>query len=196
MSTEPPRPALHGVDHTARPTWKLRETIEFYRDALGLRPVQAITAKGWGRDDHADFLHFFFDAGRGATIAFFYYIGAEQPEHAQVPKGYIAMATHTAWRVDTRDELLAWRDRLRERGVRVSDPVRHEIIESIYFRDPNWYPLEITWAVREPNALDAQDAALTLEAAMAMEDKGGWTGIEPMWVEKAARVRAGLKAAA
>ena len=25
---------LNGVDHTARPTWKLRETVEFYRDML------------------------------------------------------------------------------------------------------------------------------------------------------------------
>ena len=28
-------PKLHGVDHTARPTWKLRETVHFYRDILG-----------------------------------------------------------------------------------------------------------------------------------------------------------------
>jgi hypothetical protein len=32
-------PNLHGVDHTARPTWKLRETVHFYRDILGL-PLQ------------------------------------------------------------------------------------------------------------------------------------------------------------
>ena len=27
---------LHGVDHTARPTWRLRETVHFYRDVLKL----------------------------------------------------------------------------------------------------------------------------------------------------------------
>ena len=47
------RMALHGVDHTARPTWKLRETVEFYRDILGLKLVHAITAKGWGREKEA-----------------------------------------------------------------------------------------------------------------------------------------------
>ena len=68
------QPVLRGVDHTARPTWKLRETIEFYRDVLGLPLVHAITAKGWGREkeQHADFIHFFFDSGNDSTIAFFY----------------------------------------------------------------------------------------------------------------------------
>lgn len=63
------QPVLRGVDHTARPTWKLRETIEFYRDVLGLPLVHAITAKGWGREkeQHADFIHFFFDSGNDNT---------------------------------------------------------------------------------------------------------------------------------
>ena len=43
-------PKLHGVDHTARPTWKLRETVRFYRDILGLPLVHCISAKGWGRE--------------------------------------------------------------------------------------------------------------------------------------------------
>lgn len=181
-------PALAGVDHMARPTWKLRETVEFYRDVLGLKLVHAITAKGWGREDHADFLHFFFDSGRGSTIAFFYYIGLDQPDYMVVRKGYVAMAVHTAWRVDTRDELIAWQRRLLDHGIKVSDPVRHEIIESIYFRDPNWYPLEIVWNVRDKSALDAEDAALTIEAALAEEAAGPWTSIEPMWRRKGALV--------
>eukprot|EP01042_Synura_sphagnicola_P012447 gene12447-15841_t len=71
--------SLNGVDHTARPTWKLNETVEFYRDILGLPLVHAISARGWGPPGHHDFLHFFFDAGKGATIAFFYYIGSPRP---------------------------------------------------------------------------------------------------------------------
>ena len=39
---------LRGVDHTARPTWRLRETIEFYRDKLGLPLIHVISARGWG----------------------------------------------------------------------------------------------------------------------------------------------------
>lgn len=93
---------LNGVDHTARPTWRLRETVNFYRDIMGLPLVHCITAKGWGREkeNHADFLHFFFDSGNESTIAFFYYIGTRQPQELIVPKGYMAMANHTAWRVE------------------------------------------------------------------------------------------------
>ncbi len=185
------RMALHGVDHTARPTWKLRETVEFYREILGLKLVHAITAKGWGREkeEHADFIHFFFDSGKESCIAFFYYIGTQQPAELVVPKGYMAMANHTAWRVETEEELLTWQKRLEEKGVRVSQFVKHEILESIYFRDPNFYPLEITRSLRDMEALDAVDAEMTITAALSLEDSRRWTNIEQLWRAKADFVR-------
>ncbi len=103
VETKLPNPVLSGVHHTARPTWKLSETVNFYRDLLGLPLVHAISAKGWGPDDHADFLHFFFDSGLGSTIAFFYYIGTERPEWLEMREHYQQRATHTAWRVETRE---------------------------------------------------------------------------------------------
>jgi len=182
-----PKPLhLHGVDHTARPTWKLRETVHFYRDILGLPLVHAITAQGWGREkeNHADFIHFFFDSGNESSIAFFYYIGTAQPPELVVPRGYMAMANHTAWRVESEEELLAWQQRLQQHGVNVSQFVPHETIESIYFRDPNFYPLEITRSLRDIDVLDATDATLTMEAAMQLEDGGAWTNIEQLWRTK------------
>jgi catechol 2,3-dioxygenase-like lactoylglutathione lyase family enzyme len=185
-------PKLHGVDHTARPTWKLRETVRFYRDILGLPLVHCISAKGWGREqeEHADFLHFFFDSGNASTIAFFYYIGTRQPPELVVPKGYMAMANHTAWRVQSEAELLDWQRRLEGHGVNVSQFVRHEIIESIYFRDPNWYPLEITRSLRDVDEPDAVDATATIEAAMELEDSGRWKNIEQLWRNKVKFVQA------
>ena len=187
-----PALTLNGVDHTARPTWKLRETVEFYRDKLGLPLVHAITAQGWGRakERHADFIHFFFEAGKGATIAFFYYIGTEQPPELAVPRGYMGMANHTAWRVDTVDDLLAWQRRLEVAGVQVSQFIKHEILESIYFRDPNFYPLEITRPLRAVEHLDNVDAELTITAALELADSGGWTNIEQLWRLKAKHVAA------
>ena len=185
------RLSLHGVDHTARPTWKLRETVEFYRDVLGLPLVHAITAKGWGREkeQHADFIHFFFESGNASCIAFFFYIGTQQPPELVVPKGYMAMANHTAWRVETEDELLAWQKRLEAKGVKVSQFVKHEILESIYFRDPNFYPLEITRSLRDMEDLDAVDARMTIDAALTLEDSGRWTSIEQLWRAKTEFVR-------
>ncbi len=181
------RPTLNGVDHTARPTWKLCETVHFYRDVMGLPLVHAITAKGWGREkeQHADFIHFFFDSGQGSSIAFFYYIGTEQPQHMVVPRGYMAMANHTAWSVESEEDLLNWQKRLEDNGVNVSQSVRHEILESIYFRDPNFYPLEITRRLRDIGRPDATDAELTLDAALELEASGHWTDIEQLWRTKA-----------
>jgi catechol 2,3-dioxygenase-like lactoylglutathione lyase family enzyme len=185
-------PRLHGVDHTARPTWKLRETVRFYRDVLGLPLVHCISAKGWGREkeNHADFLHFFFDSGNESTIAFFYYIGTQQPPELVVPKGYMAMANHTAWRVESEAELLGWQRRLESHGVNVSQFIQHEVIESIYFRDPNWYPLEITRTLRDVEEPDAVDAGATIEAAMELEEHGGWNNIEQLWRNKVKFVQA------
>ena len=106
-----PRTPIHGVHHTARPTWKLRETVEFYRDKLGLPLVHAISARGWP-EGHPDFLHFFFDSGNGSTIAFFYYIGTERPENLVPFKSHFYTATHTAWQVQKLED---------ELGVKIFD---------------------------------------------------------------------------
>jgi catechol 2,3-dioxygenase-like lactoylglutathione lyase family enzyme len=115
MTATPKTPAplrLHGVDHTARPTWRLRETVAFYRDILGLPLVHVISARGWGPATHPDFLHFFFDSGQGSTIAFFYYLGSDEPEALRgrsrmrpLPEDHVFDATHTAWLVESEDEL-------------------------------------------------------------------------------------------
>ena len=179
----PPSVKLHGVHHTARPTWKLSETVRFYRDLMGLPLVHAISAKGWGPHNHPDFLHFFFDSGDGSTIAFFYYIGTERPPHLIPTDHYQDRATHTAWLVESEAELLQWRTRVEAVGIPLRYQIRHEIIESIYFNDPNGYPIEITWQVRPFSEEDANDAQQTLEAAMALEENG-FSTIEPVWQAK------------
>lgn len=181
--------ALDGVDHSARPTWKLRETVEFYRDVLGLPLVHTISARGWGHPGHPDFLHFFFDAGKGATIAFFYYIGTDRPDRYQPEDSHFYSATHTAWGVPSEEELHRWKETLEGRGLVVSAYTRHEILESIYFRDPNGYPLEITLRLRDVEVLDARDAALTIEAAIQVEDEAQTQGdrvrdIDTVWRRK------------
>jgi catechol 2,3-dioxygenase-like lactoylglutathione lyase family enzyme len=180
---------LCGVHHTARPTWKLKETVHFYRDTLGLPLVHSVSARGWGPADHPDFLHFFFDSGAGSTIAFFYYLGHEQPDHLVHRPTFDNDAVHTAWRVDTEAQLMAWRHRLESRGVEIMFQVEHEVVESIYFRDPNGYFLEIGRALRDFCEIDALDAELTLQAAIEEEDrqlKAGrvMSNIEAVWRAK------------
>ena len=193
-----PQLRLRGVDHTARPTWKLRETIVFYRDKLGLPLVHVISARGWGPATHPDFLHFFFDSGNGSTIAFFYYLGSDMPAELQgrearppLPDDHVFDATHTAWIVDSAEELQACRQRLEAQGLDVSVETRHEVIESIYVRDPNGYFVEFTRKLRPLDRLDAEDAALTLQAALEAEDAAQGKGerlrtVDDIWSGKAA----------
>lgn len=203
-----PTLTLRGVDHTARPTWRLRETIEFYRDKLGLPLAHVISARGWGPTAYPDFLHFFFDSGNGSTIAFFYYLGTQEPagvsERAAsrpVPTDYMADSTHTAWQVNGVEELKAWQQRLEAQGLTVEPVVRHEVIESLVVRDPNGYFIEFTNKLRPLSERDALDAQLTLEAAMALEDEARVAqrqvkSIDAIWNRKAALVAEHENAAA
>jgi catechol 2,3-dioxygenase-like lactoylglutathione lyase family enzyme len=185
---------LRGVDHTARPTWKLKETVEFYRDILGLPLIHTISARGWGPKTHPDFLHFFFDSGKGSAIAFFYYLGSEMPaamkergpDQAPIPDDHVFDGTHTGWLVDSVEELRAWKQRLESKGVKVSVETTHEVLESIYFRDPNGYLIEITRKLRPLNRIDEVDAALTMQAAMELEAQGKRvSSIDAIWNRKA-----------
>lgn len=198
QSLVPSRLVLRGVDHTARPTWKLRETVEFYRDTLGLPLVHVISARGWGPATHPDFLHFFFDSGNGSTIAFFYYLGSDEPASLQgrparspLPEDHVFDATHTAWLVEDAAALRAWKERLESRGLNVSVETTHEVIESIYVRDPNGYFIEFTRKLRPLTEIDAQDAALTLQAAIEAEAQAARSGrrvarIDEVWARKGA----------
>jgi catechol 2,3-dioxygenase-like lactoylglutathione lyase family enzyme len=191
VSDNKPEVQLHGVHHTAFPTWKPKSTVEFYRDGLGLKLLHAITARGWGRKDgHPDFLHFFFDAGNGAAIAFFYYIGTEpRPDLIKI-KGYLGVARHTAWAAHSEAELLAWQKRLEATGCKVTPVVTHETLESVYFVDPNGYNLEISRSLRPLTAQDHLDADMTIEAMIATfgDDNPDKRTIDDMWRAKGALV--------
>lgn len=181
----PPSLGLDGVDHLAFVTWRPRETYEFYTGALGMPLVHAITATGWVTEDHPDFVHFFFDMGRGNRIAFFYYFGLpEEPP----PSDLMHRSRHLAFHVETEEELLAWRSRLKAHGVRVTTPLAHELIESIYFDDPNGIQLEITRPLREMSGIDARDAELTVQA---LTDVAGSPrpSVEALWQRKAELIR-------
>lgn len=185
---------LNGVHHSARPTWKLAETVAFYRDILGLPLIHSVSARGWGAAAHPDFLHFFFDSGKGSTIAFFFYLGHVQPDHLVHRPDYDSDANHTAWQVDTRDELLAWRKRLEDKGVTIEYQIEHEVIESIYFRDPNGYFLEITRPLRDFRHIDAFDAELTMRAAIEEEARMKARGEQMLDIESVWRAKGELVA--
>lgn len=72
---------------------------------------------------------------------------------------------HIAFNVDTLDDVLAMRDRIRSRGINVMAPINHGMCHSIYFAGPENLALEIS----------------TSGAAEAPLDKNG-TWIDPEMV--------------
>ena len=50
---------------------------------------------------------------------------------------------HIAFEVGDLEELMAYKERLEEKGVDVLGPVNHGIFDSIYFFDPNGHRLEL-----------------------------------------------------
>ncbi len=65
--------------------------------------------------------------------------------HAGSGAGKSAPGTmqHVAFNVDTREELLAIRDRIRSRGVNVIGEIDHGMCQSIYFAGPEGLTLEV-----------------------------------------------------
>lgn len=185
-----PRPTssplrLNGVDHLAHVTWRPRETHQFYTEAMRMPLVHAITARGWVTETYPDFVHFFFDMGRGNRLAFFYYFGLSEEDG---PSDLMQRSRHLAFNVATEKELNEWRAWLKALGIRVTRPLAHELIESIYFHDPNGIQLEITRPLRPFDPIDARDAELTVQALADVVDEPV-PSMQSLWQRKAELVK-------
>jgi catechol 2,3-dioxygenase-like lactoylglutathione lyase family enzyme len=174
---------MRGVDHVAYPTWKLEETVHFYRDVLGFPLKHCILAPGWGDQPMPDFAHFFFDIGAGGTIAFFYYFGLPEYRDPNVPDR-INRSRHLALAVDTEEELDGYQRRLEEGGYPLRFRIKHELIESIYVWDPNDYAIEITRPLRPLEEADTVDTELSIQALIDVT-KQPEPSLAKVWERKA-----------
>lgn len=161
---------VRGVDHAAFPTFAPKETIHFYRDVLGFPVVHATCALGWGPQAHPDFIHFFFDIGKGDRLAFFYYFGVAEYRDDNIPE-LLRRARHLALHVETESQLLEYRRRLDASDWASELQVRHETVESLYVTDPNGYLIEFARPLRDITAEDDIDANLSVDALLAVVDE-------------------------
>ena len=133
-----------GINHLAMVTSDMDGTVRFYRDVLGCRLVATIGTRA--------FRHYFFEIGKGNTIAFFEWPGVE-PGVPEKPAGMPAPGRqfdHLSFNVDTYEDLIALQQRLRDRHVEVTRIVDHQFIHSIYFDDPNGIALEASVWLMDP----------------------------------------------
>lgn len=136
----------NGVHHLAISTGDIKTQIEFFSDVLGCELVALYWMHGV-----EGFWHGFLRLNDTSSVAFVQ--GPRTPGIAPVPGvshagnagGDTAPGTmqHVAFNVDTLDDLLAMRDRIRSRGVNVMGPLRHGMCDSIYFAGPEGLVLEV-----------------------------------------------------
>ncbi|MBO6701371.1 MAG: VOC family protein [Pseudomonadales bacterium] len=133
--------SLKQIHHVAYRCEDTKETVNFYRDLLGMEFQLAIaedTVPSTGEPD--PYMHVFLDAGNGNVLAFF-----ELPNSPEMGRDdrTPAWVQHIAFEVGSFDELMAYKEKLEVAGLEVVGPTNHGIFDSIYFFDPNGHRLEL-----------------------------------------------------
>ena len=133
--------SLKRIHHVAYRCRDAKETVEFYRDVLGMDFKLAIAEDRVPSTKAPDpYMHVFLDAGGDNVLAFF-----ELPNSPDMGKDPHTpeWVQHIAFAVEDSDELLAVKARLEARDIEVLGPIDHGIFDSIYFFDPNGHRLEL-----------------------------------------------------
>lgn len=147
---------VNGVHHLAIMTADVKSQIEFFSDVLGMK----LKALYWMHNVDGYF-HAFMELNASCCVAFVAAPAVKDiptefgVSHAGNPVKPCAAGAmqHVAFNVDTDEALLAMRDRIRSRGVRVMGPLDHGFCKSIYFGGPENLVLEVSTSER---AIDAQ----------------------------------------
>ena len=138
---------VNGIHHLAIMTADMKSQIEFFSDVLGMK----LKALYWMHGVEG-FFHAFMELNHNASVAFVFAPAAKTKptkwgvSHAGSPTAVCSPGTmqHVALSVNTDEELLQMRDRIRERGVRVLGPLDHGFCKSIYFGGPENLVLEVS----------------------------------------------------
>jgi catechol 2,3-dioxygenase-like lactoylglutathione lyase family enzyme len=128
---------IKGLHHNAYRCRDSEETRRFYEDFLGLRLVNALdlSETKTGRPTHT--LHTFYQLDDGSCLAFF-----ETDDFPFEFKKQHDYDLHIALEVAP-ESLRTMLQKGRDSGLDVRGPSDHGMIDSIYFRDPNGYVIEL-----------------------------------------------------
>jgi catechol 2,3-dioxygenase-like lactoylglutathione lyase family enzyme len=148
---------IKGLHHNAYRCRDSEETRAFYEDYLGL-PLSGSLVIGQTMTGRAtQVLHTFYRMDDGSFLAFF-----EAPDMPFEFKPQHDFDLHIALEV-TQDALKAMFAKAKADGVEIRGVSDHGFVDSIYFRDPNGYVVELTAkrdghdAMMDPNQNRARD---------------------------------------
>jgi catechol 2,3-dioxygenase-like lactoylglutathione lyase family enzyme len=130
--------AIQGLHHNAYRCRDSEQTRQFYEGFLGLPLAGTLEIHETKSGRKTDTLHTFYRMGDGSFLAFF-----EAPDMPFEFKSQHDYDLHIALEVDraTLDAMFA---KGRKAGIETRGVSDHGFIDSIYFRDPNGYVIELT----------------------------------------------------
>ena len=132
---------LQRIHHVAYRCNDAKETVNFYRDLLGMEFKLAIAEDKVPSTGEADpYMHVFMDAGSGNVIAFFELPNSPKMDRDQNTPEWVQ---HIAFEVRSHEELMTYKGKIEASGLDVLGPVNHGVFDSIYFFDPNGHRLEL-----------------------------------------------------
>jgi catechol 2,3-dioxygenase-like lactoylglutathione lyase family enzyme len=132
---------LQGFHHVAYRCNDAKQTVDFYRNYLGMEFRLAFAEDHVpSTGEYSPYMHVFLDAGNNNVLAFF-----ELPQSPKMGRdeNTPAWVQHIAFKVDDRQALVDGKNSLEAAGIEVLGPIDHGIFESIYFFDPNGHRLEL-----------------------------------------------------
>jgi len=129
---------IRGLHHNAYRCRDSEETRQFYEDFLGLPLVNAFEIKETKSGRPTKTLHSFYAMDDGSCLAFF-----EAPDLPFQFKNQHDFDLHIAVEV-SRADLERMFEKGKQAGLETRGISDHELIDSIYFRDPNGYVIELT----------------------------------------------------
>jgi catechol 2,3-dioxygenase-like lactoylglutathione lyase family enzyme len=142
---------IHKLHHNAYRCRDSEETRAFYEDFLGLPLVGTLEIGETKSGRKTETLHTFYRLDDGSHLAFF-----EAPDMAFEFKPQHDFDLHIALEVD-RPTLEAMFAKGKAEGIETRGVSNHGFIDSIYFRDPNGYVIEL--CCKRPGHDEAMDPA-------------------------------------
>jgi len=143
---------IKGLHHNAYRCRDSEETRRFYEDFLGLPLCQAFEIKETKSGRKTETLHSFYRLDDGSCLAFF-----EAPDMSFEFKEQHDYDLHIALEV-TPEALRQMLAKGKAAGIETRGISDHGFIDSIYFRDPNGYVIELT--AKRPGHDQAMDPAV------------------------------------
>jgi len=129
---------IRGLHHSAYRCRDSEETRRFYEDFLGLPLVHTIEIRQTMSGRRTETLHTLYRLDDGSCLAFF-----EAPDRKFEFKEQHDYDLHIALEVSPEDLRMMF-DKGKREGIETRGISDHGFIDSIYFRDPNGYVIELT----------------------------------------------------